>query len=61
MIHIKKPQKAKQEKSDHNKTNNYQHRGFTFNLREKPTIVVNAILEGKRLMQNKIVEQNLEG
>lgn len=39
----------------------YQHSGFTFNLEEKPTIVVTAILEGRRLIQNKILEQNLEG
>lgn len=64
MIGVKKPQKANQEKSNHvfhNKTDYYQHSGFTFNLEEKSTIVVTAILEGKRLIQNKIVEQNLEG
>lgn len=51
MIDIKKPQKANQEKSDyvfHNKTDYYQHSGFMLNLEEKPTIVVTAVLEGKK-------------
>lgn len=50
MIDVKKPQKANQEKSDHvfhNKIDCHQHSGFTFNLEEKPTIVVTAIL-GKK-------------
>lgn len=50
MIDVKKPQKANQEKSNHifhNKTDYYQHSDFMFNLEEKPTVVVTAILEKK--------------